>query len=68
MTARQDAGDKQWDVIIVGAGPSGLAAATTAARAGLKTIVIEKGDQPGTKNVMGGILYTRPTAQVWPDF
>lgn len=60
--------DKQFDVIIVGAGPSGLAAATTCARAGLNTIVIERGDKPGTKNVMGGILYTRPTAQVWPEF
>lgn len=63
-----EAADKHFDVIVVGAGPSGLAAATVAARAGLNTIVIERGDKPGTKNVMGGILYTRPTAQVWPDF
>jgi len=68
MTPDSSAMDKNFDVIIVGAGPSGLAAATTCARAGLKTIVIERGDRPGTKNVMGGILYTRPTAGVWPEF
>lgn len=68
MTAETSHDDKQWDVIIIGAGPAGLAAATVTARAGLKTIVIEKGDKPGTKNVMGGILYTRPTAEVWPEF
>ena len=48
-----------FDVIVVGAGPSGLAAATICARAGLNTIVIERGDKPGTKNVMGGILFTQ---------
>lgn len=68
MTAETVHDDKQWDVIIIGAGPAGLAAATVTARAGLKTIVIEKGDKPGTKNVMGGIIYTRPTAEVWPEF
>ena len=68
MTAETRHDDKQWDVIIIGAGPAGLAAATVTARAGLKTIVIEKGDKPGTKNVMGGIIYTRPTAEVWPEF
>jgi electron transfer flavoprotein-quinone oxidoreductase len=66
MTPTHD--DKHFDVIIVGAGPSGLAAATVCARAGLNTIVIERGDKPGTKNVMGGIMYTRPTAEVWPEF
>lgn len=66
MTAEQPV-DNKFDVIIVGAGPSGLAAATLCARAGLNTIVIERGDKPGTKNVMGGILYTQPTAEVWPN-
>ncbi len=68
MTPDNAAISKEFDVIIVGAGPAGLAAATTCARAGLNTIVIERGDNPGTKNVMGGILYTQPTSEVWPEF
>ncbi len=58
----------RFDVIVVGAGPAGLAAAKGCAEAGLATIVIERGVAPGTKNVMGGVLYTRPTVSVFPDF
>ena len=36
-----------FDYAIVGAGPGGLAAATTAARAGLRTIVIDEQPEPG---------------------
>ncbi len=57
----------EFDVVIVGAGPSGLAAAITCARAGLNTVVFERG-KPGAKNVMGGVLYTRPTMQVFGEF
>jgi electron transfer flavoprotein-quinone oxidoreductase len=57
----------EFDVIVVGGGCAGLAAGTVCARAGLNTIVIERG-KPGSKNVMGGVLYTRPTAAVYGDF
>ncbi|MBC7286911.1 MAG: FAD-dependent oxidoreductase [Armatimonadetes bacterium] len=57
----------EFDVIVVGGGCSGLAAAATCARAGLNTIVLERG-RPGNKNVMGGVLYTRPTMQVYGEF
>ena len=60
--------NQNFDVIVVGAGPAGLAAATVCARGGLDPIVIERGRKPGTKNVMGGVLYTRPTAEVFPEF
>ena len=50
------------------AGPAGLSAAISAAQAGMKTVVIERGDYPGTKNVMGGILYTKATDMVVPEF
>ena len=59
---------ENFDVIVVGGGPAGLSAAISAARAGMKTCVIERGDYPGTKNVMGGVLYTRATEAVVPDF
>ena len=59
---------ENFDVIIVGGGPAGLSAAISAANAGMKTLVIERGDYPGTKNVMGGILYTKATDMVVPEF
>lgn len=59
---------ENFDVIVVGGGPAGLSAAISAAKAGMKTVVIERGDYPGTKNVMGGVLYTQATAAVIPEF
>ena len=46
---------EKFDAIIVGAGVSGLSAAYIMSKAGLKVIVIEKGQHPGSKNVMGGV-------------
>lgn len=36
-----------WDVVIIGAGPAGLAASLTTAHRGLTTLVIEAKEQPG---------------------
>ena len=36
-----------WDVVIIGAGPAGLAASLTTAHRGLTTLVIEAKDRPG---------------------
>uniref|UniRef100_UPI0026055D49 FAD-dependent oxidoreductase n=1 Tax=Clostridium sp. TaxID=1506 RepID=UPI0026055D49 len=58
----------KFDAIIVGAGVSGLAAAYIMSKAGLKVIVIEKGQHPGSKNVMGGVLYSHMMAEIIPDF
>ncbi|OVE76526.1 hypothetical protein BVX98_05975 [bacterium F11] len=60
--------DDKYDVIVVGAGPAGTSAAITAARAGLKTAVLERGEYPGAKNVQGAILYTKMLADIVPDF
>ncbi len=58
----------KYDVIIVGAGPAGVSAAITCAKAGLNVIMLERGEHPGSKNVMGGILYRHPTEQIIPEF
>lgn len=56
--------EEKLDAIVVGAGPSGTAAALTMAQAGLQVALVERGVKPGSKNVMGGILYTHYLEQV----
>ena len=56
------------DIIIVGGGAAGMAAAVTAAKGGAKTVLVERGDFCGSKNMFGGAIYTTPTLEVYPDF
>jgi electron transfer flavoprotein-quinone oxidoreductase len=56
----------KFDVIIVGAGLSGLGAAYTLAGNGLEVLVLERGDYPGAKNVTGGRLYVNPVRNLFP--
>jgi electron transfer flavoprotein-quinone oxidoreductase len=57
-----------FDVIVVGAGPAGLSAAYVASRAGLSTVVLERGNFPGSKNLFGGILFTPELQKLIPSF
>jgi len=45
--AGEDAEARDCDVLVVGAGPAGIAAATAAAEAGARTIVLDERDAPG---------------------
>ncbi|MEW6596389.1 MAG: FAD-dependent oxidoreductase [Pseudomonadota bacterium] len=60
--------EMKFDVIVVGAGPSGNAAAYTLAKQGLKVLQLERGEYPGSKNVQGAILYANALEQIIPDF
>ena len=60
--------DEKFDAIVVGAGPAGSAAALTMARAGMNVVIFERGDQPGSKNVMGGVLFREATESVFGRF
>lgn len=50
-----------YDVVIIGAGPAGLAAGIYAARAGLQCVILEKG-------VAGGQVLTSPSIENYPGF
>lgn len=43
-----------WDLVVIGAGATGLIAATQAAEGGLRTLLLEKNNKPGVKILMSG--------------
>ncbi len=51
---------EELDLVVVGAGLSGLTAAYYASKAGLGVLVLERGDVAGSKNLSGGRLYLGP--------
>lgn len=59
---------EKFDVIVVGAGPSGISCSFELAKAGLKVALIERGEYPGAKNVMGGIIYRNAVEEMIPNF
>lgn len=58
----------RFDVIVVGAGPAGTACAYTLAKHGVNVLMIERGEYPGSKNVMGGVLYRHTMEEIIPEF
>ncbi len=57
----------EFEVLIIGAGPAGIAAGIALARAGIEVVVLERGEYAGSKNVYGGILFTHQLAKLLPD-
>ena len=59
---------KRTTVIIVGAGPAGSACALSLARKGIESIVLERGQNAGEKNVASFVLFTDVLKHLIPDF
>ncbi|MBB5323153.1 electron transfer flavoprotein-quinone oxidoreductase [Anoxybacillus tepidamans] len=59
---------EKFDCIVVGAGPAGTACAYELAKAGVNVLLLERGEYPGAKNVMGGVLYRKMMEDIIPEF
>ncbi|MGH9921644.1 MAG: FAD-dependent oxidoreductase [Nitrososphaerales archaeon] len=57
---------EKYDVAIIGGGSAGLAALKELSKLGLQAVVLEAGKPVGSKNMTGGILYSKtyPSAKV----
>ena len=55
---------EKFDVAIIGGGSAGLAALKRLSALGKQTILLEGGKEIGTKNVSGGILYSKSIKKV----
>jgi electron transfer flavoprotein-quinone oxidoreductase len=60
--------EPDFDVIVVGAGVAGCVTAYQLARQERSVLLIERGEAPGSKNLSGGVLYSRGIQEVFPDF
>jgi electron transfer flavoprotein-quinone oxidoreductase len=60
--------EQKFDAIVVGAGPAGCLCGYTLAKAGLETLIVERGKYPGAKNMWGGAYYGPLLYELFPDF
>ncbi|MCK8823867.1 FAD-dependent oxidoreductase [Fuchsiella alkaliacetigena] len=58
----------RYDAIVVGAGPAGSTAALVLAQNNISVLLIERGAEPGSKNMFGGSIYRQPVAKIIPAF
>lgn len=60
--------ERDYDVIVVGAGCAGAVAAYVAAKAGKSVLMIERGVRAGAKNMTGGRIYSHSLKKVFLHF
>ncbi|AWE42077.1 MULTISPECIES: FAD-dependent oxidoreductase [unclassified Actinobaculum] len=57
-----------FDVIVVGGGIAGMVCAYLLAQEGREVLLIERGVEPGSKNLSGGVFYCRVMEEIFPNF
>jgi len=57
-----------FDVIVVGAGMAGCSAAIRLAQGGTNVLLLERGAEPGTKNLSGGVLWGHDLDRILPNW
>jgi electron transfer flavoprotein-quinone oxidoreductase len=57
-----------FDAIVVGAGMAGSAAAIRLAQGGANVLLLERGAEPGAKNLSGGVLWGHDLDRVLPNW
>jgi electron transfer flavoprotein-quinone oxidoreductase len=57
-----------FEVVVVGAGPAGSAAALQLAREGVSVCLLERGPAPGSKNLFGGVVYPKVLDPLVPEW
>ncbi|MFX3619433.1 MAG: FAD-dependent oxidoreductase [Sporolactobacillus sp.] len=59
--------DEKFQVIVIGAGMAGIASAYRLAQSGVEVVLVDRGEQPGAKNVSGGRLYAYALEKLMPE-
>jgi electron transfer flavoprotein-quinone oxidoreductase len=57
-----------FDVIVVGAGMAGCSAAIRLAQGGVNVLLLERGAEPGSKNLSGGVLWGHDLDAILPNW
>jgi len=57
-----------FDAIVVGAGMAGCAAAIRLAQGGANVLLLERGAEPGAKNLSGGVLWGHDLDRILPNW
>lgn len=60
--------DYDFDAIVVGGGVAGTVCAYLLAQEGHEVLLVERGVEPGSKNLSGGVFYCRIMQEIFPNF
>ena len=57
-----------FDAIVIGGGVAGAVCAYLLAQQGREVLLVERGAEPGSKNLSGGVFYCRIMEEIFPNF